>query len=245
MKYIIITLLQFLSLSLFAQTFNSVMKPVSLNSVSTVSDDKKIARPAEDTTRILLPDSLPKLSIPHPRMDEQLKDDPPTIAFSKPLSYLQKTSKYGYRFHPILKRWRFHAGVDLASNADTVYSMLSGKIKDSGYSSTLGYYVRTEHSDGKLEVLYAHLSEYYYLKGDSLSAGEPIGITGSTGLSTGDHLHLGVYKEGRHVDPIIFMSQILNFNNHQINSSNERSKRTRDFGIDSDIRAGFANYSID
>lgn len=245
MKHLIIILLQFISLSLFAQTFNSVMKPVSLNAVSTVSHDQKIIPPAEDSTRVHLQDSLAQRTIPSNTTEMELQDDPSTIAFSKPLSYLQKTSSYGYRFHPILKRWRFHAGIDLASNTDTVYSMLSGKVKDSGYSSTLGYYIRTEHSNGRLEVLYAHLSEYYYLTGESLSAGDPIGITGSTGLSTGDHLHLGVYKEGKHLDPIIFMSQIFNFNKHQINSSNERSKRTRDFSIDSDIRAGFANYSID
>jgi len=235
MKHLIFSLLQFMSLSLFAQTFNSVKKPLSLNSVSTVSEERKMILPVDDSTRIHLPDSLPELSIPLTQKDEDLMDDPLTIAFSKPLSYLQKTSSYGYRFHPILKTWRFHAGVDFASNNDTVYSMLAGKIKDSGYSSTLGYYVRTEQSNGKLEVLYAHLSEYYYLKGENLEAGDPIGITGSTGLSTGDHLHLGVYKEGRHIDPLIFMSQIFNFNKHQINSNNERSKRTRDFSINSDI----------
>lgn len=243
MKYLIAAFLHFMSLSLFAQGFNSVIKPVSLNSISIQSQErKKSGLPIKDTTRVFSPDSIPAITIPKVETERQYA--PPTIAFAKPLIRLQKTSSYGSRFHPILKKWRFHSGVDLASHSDTVYSMLSGRIKESGHSSTLGYYVRTEHSNGELEVLYAHLSEYYYLRGQTIEAGEPIGITGSTGLSTGDHLHLAVYQQGRHVDPIKFMTQILNFNNYQTNSSNEQSKRTRDFGLDSDIRAGFANYSI-
>ncbi|MCL4638338.1 MAG: M23 family metallopeptidase [Olivibacter sp.] len=245
MKYLIIALLQVLCIAVFAQGFNSVVKPLSLNEVAIRPNELRIpSDTVRDTIRMFVPDLLSKAALSLPIKSIPIEEQPRTISFSKPLAWLQKTSGYGYRFHPILKKWKYHSGVDLASNSDTVYSMLSGKVKDSGYSAALGNYVRTEHIDGKIELLYAHLSEYYYLIGETVSAGDPIGITGSTGRSTGDHLHLAVFLEGRHVDPLQFMSQILNFNNYQITNSNEQVKRKLNFSTNSDIRAGFAKHPI-
>lgn len=215
MRNLIIFVLLFLCNSLIAQDFNSVRKSCSLAQIA-VRDltIDKIPKADESTNVKVFDTNHNRKSIDN----RAIMDERPSsmfIPFSKPLNHLLKTSSFGYRFHPILKKWRFHSGVDFASNTDTVYSILSGQVKESGYSTTLGYYIRTVHSGGKLEILYAHLSQYHFLKGEQISAGEPLGITGSTGLSTGDHLHLAVYEDGRHVDPISFMSKILLFNNQQ------------------------------
>jgi len=246
MKYLAIFILQLLPYALFAQDFNSIRKPVSLNSVSVKIADTPIAIKEPDSVKTNFSE-LETTELPvnaHLEKQPEFHQEKLAIDFSKPLNSLRKTSGYGHRFHPILRKWLFHSGVDLASNADTVYSILSGKIKESGYSKTLGYYVRTEHSNGAIEVLYAHLSEYHYLAGEPISAGQPIGITGSTGRSTGDHLHLAVYKNGKHTNPIAFMSDILRFNKHITTYNNEQEyKRESDFGLDRNSPTGFASYN--
>lgn len=243
MKQFTLIVLLLISFNVFAQDFNSIRKPLSLNAVSVrVMEPLEEESDNRDTVYIQMPDTI---SHEHQYDHEKNSVDSNslrTIAFATPLERLRKTSGYGYRVHPILKKWMFHSGVDLASSSDTVYSMLSGTVKSAGYSPTLGYYVRTQHSEGKVEVLYAHLSEYHYKAGETISAGEPIGITGSTGRSTGDHLHLGVYKDGQHVDPIPFMSQILDFNKHQTHINHEHYTRKSDLGTESDIRTRFANH---
>ncbi len=235
-----------LSVVSYAQDFNSVRKPLLLNKVSVrpiIEPDSVQVSKDSQPSKIIDTASFTNFQFQPLHRSPKIIEEKQTIEFSKPLAFLYKTSSYGMRFHPILKKWRFHSGVDLASNADTVYSMLSGKVKKSGYSPTLGFYVRTEHSNGNIEVLYAHLSQYHYLDGESISAGQPLGITGSTGLSTGDHLHLGVYKNGKHLNPIKFMSEILRFNNNISTQNNEhQNKRKGNFVIDGDIRAGYANY---
>lgn len=197
--------------SSIAQAFNSIVKLKQLAHVSIQQNGEH--QNQSDITRWQPLDTITQRSLTDTATKVAKKTVPSSIAFSKPLTSLQKTSSYGYRLHPIFKKWRFHSGVDFASQADTVYSMLSGRVKESGYSSTLGYYVRTVHSGGTIEILYAHLSQYYHRAGQQISAGEPVGITGSTGLSTGDHLHLAVYENGQHIDPVSLMSKILLFNN--------------------------------
>src|SRR5699024_4517123 len=86
---------------------------------------------------------------------EEFKEDK-SIAVSPPLQELKKTSDFGYRKHPILKKWRMHNGVDLAARKDTVFSVLDGKVTEAGYNSGLGYYMRIRHAE-ELNTLYAHL----------------------------------------------------------------------------------------
>ncbi|WP_312352566.1 M23 family metallopeptidase [Sphingobacterium siyangense] len=215
MKVLIIVILNCLTLNLVGQGFNSVTKAHSLPQVTiqrqfinrTIKEiDIPVTTVSSDNTAI---GDKPDFKV------KEMKTTPyplSSILFSKPMVSLHRTSSFGPRFHPILKKWRFHSGVDFASNADTVYSILSGRIKSSGYSPTLGYYVKTEHYDGKIEVLYAHLSQYHHQERQHVNAGETIGITGSTGLSTGDHLHLAISINNEYVDPIEFMSTILRFN---------------------------------
>src|SRR5699024_4841491 len=135
-------------------------------------------RKEEDSSGVEpLPDPVESKSI---TIDPEKPNENSLIAMSPPLENLRETSGFGYRKHPILKKWRMHKCVDLAARKDTVFSVLDGEGTEAGYNSGLGYYMRIRHAEG-LNTLYAHLSQYYHKKGHSVKAGEPIGLTGSTG----------------------------------------------------------------
>ena len=100
------------------------------------------------------------------------------------------TSGFGWRLHPLLGAWRLHAGEDLAAPEGTpVVAALSGKVVSSGLAGGYGLAVELEHQRPLRRSLYGHLSELYVKAGDVVRQGEVIGRVGSTGLSTGPHLH--------------------------------------------------------
>jgi len=113
------------------------------------------------------------------------------------------------RFHPILKYVAPHEGVDLAAKHDTpVLCALDGYVSELGYSPNIGNYVRIAHQNG-FESVYGHLSKIRsdLAVGKSVQRKETIGLVGQTGLATGPHLHFGVKKDGRYVDPAIFLKK--------------------------------------
>jgi murein DD-endopeptidase MepM/ murein hydrolase activator NlpD len=100
------------------------------------------------------------------------------------------TSGFGWRLHPLLGAWRLHAGEDLAAPEGTpVVAALSGRVVSSGLAGGYGLAVEVEHQRPLRRTLYGHLSELYVKAGDVVRQGEVIGRVGSTGLSTGPHLH--------------------------------------------------------
>jgi murein DD-endopeptidase MepM/ murein hydrolase activator NlpD len=100
------------------------------------------------------------------------------------------TSGFGFRLHPILGSWLMHAGVDLAAPTGTpVVAVLGGQVVSSGDAGGYGLAIEVEHDNPRRRTLYAHLSELYVKAGDRVRQGEVIGRVGSTGLSTGPHLH--------------------------------------------------------
>jgi murein DD-endopeptidase MepM/ murein hydrolase activator NlpD len=100
------------------------------------------------------------------------------------------TSGFGWRLHPLLGAWRLHAGDDLAAPEGTpVVAALSGRVVSSGLAGGYGLAVEVEHQRPLRRTLYGHLSELYVKAGDVVRQGEVIGRVGSTGLSTGPHLH--------------------------------------------------------
>jgi len=100
------------------------------------------------------------------------------------------TSGFGWRLHPLLGAWRLHAGEDLAAPEGTpVVAALSGRVVSSGLAGGYGLAVELEHPRPLRRSLYGHLSELYVKPGDVVRQGEVIGRVGSTGLSTGPHLH--------------------------------------------------------
>lgn len=115
------------------------------------------------------------------------------------------TSPFGYRTHPILGHQRFHAGIDFGADYGTViYAADSGNVVFSGWYGGYGNTVIIEHGNG-ISTLYAHSSELYIAEGQAIQKGQPIATVGSTGFSTGPHLHFEVRINGEPVDPIQYL----------------------------------------
>ena len=126
-----------------------------------------------------------------------------------PLDTLVVTSGYGYRTDPFSGKRKFHHGTDFASSADNVYSMMPGKVRKIGYNKVLGNYIELDHGD--FTVTYAHLHTVIGEKGDFVRAGQSVGITGNTGRSTGEHLHLSMRYKNKSVDPYPRVLYIANW----------------------------------
>lgn len=125
--------------------------------------------------------------------------------FSSPLNYLTVTCAYGWRIHPIWGDKRFHTGVDLAANqGDPIYAIASGTVTSASYSDAYGYNVSISHGNG-YGSMYAHMTSYTVSAGQYVSQGEIIGYVGSTGWSTGPHLHFEVYVNGSTVNPMDYV----------------------------------------
>ena len=124
--------------------------------------------------------------------------------FRKPLkSRYWLSSAYGWRDSPFNTGKRtFHSGVDMAASQGTpIYAALDGKVTTTGYSSVYGNYVIITHHSG-YKSLYAHMSQITCKKGNFVYTNTIIGRVGSTGQSTGPHLHWTVYKNGKTVNPM-------------------------------------------
>jgi murein DD-endopeptidase MepM/ murein hydrolase activator NlpD len=112
------------------------------------------------------------------------------------------TSYFGYRYHPILHFTRFHAGVDFgASWGSPIVAAADGQVVGAGWAGGYGRQVRIAHSGGLL-TSYSHMSEIVASPGSFVHAGQLIGYVGSSGLSTGPHLHYEVLSGGRPVNPL-------------------------------------------
>jgi murein DD-endopeptidase MepM/ murein hydrolase activator NlpD len=122
-----------------------------------------------------------------------------------PLNFKYISSGFTYhRYHPILHEFRPHVGVDLAADYGTpVKAVADGKIQTAGWGGELGNCIRIEHQNGMVSI-YGHLEKIMpnVKPGSYVSVGEVIGLVGSTGLSTGPHLHFALEKEGAFVNPL-------------------------------------------
>lgn len=125
-----------------------------------------------------------------------------------PLRHLSLTSGYGYRIHPISRLVRFHAGIDLRARQDTAFAVLPGRIVYVGYDLLTGVHIRV--SAGDFTLVYGHLSQVFVLAGDSVAPCSPLGITGSSGRVTGEHLHFSVSLRQSPVNPLLFLHGLTN-----------------------------------
>jgi len=122
-----------------------------------------------------------------------------------PCSYTSITSPFGYRTAPTTGASTYHQGVDLDTGTGwPVYATRAG-IAYTAYGSAAGNYVTIDHQDG-FKSVYMHLSGFSISNGTIVSAGQQIGLTGSTGVSTGDHLHFGISLNGVYVNPCLYVS---------------------------------------
>ena len=132
---------------------------------------------------------------------------PSSSGWVKPLSgRLNVTSPFGMRVHPVTGVYKMHEGVDLSAPQGTpIYAAKSGKVTRTAYQEGgAGYYVSINHGDG-FSSIYMHMTHYIVRSGDYVNAGQVIGYVGSTGISTGPHLHFGISYNGKYVNPMNYI----------------------------------------
>lgn len=116
-------------------------------------------------------------------------------------SYTRISDDYGTRTHPILGIQQFHNGVDMAApGGSPILAAYDGKVVAADYNSSMGNYIMIDHGDG-LYTIYMHASALYVSKGTEVTKGQKIAAVGSTGRSTGNHLHFSVRLNGSYVNP--------------------------------------------
>ena len=135
------------------------------------------------------------------------------LPLANPLEDLIMDDKFGWRKDPFTKRPRFHGGVDFEGNYhDTVYAAGNGAVSRASWNSGYGRCIVIDHTDS-LQSLYAHLSKVFVKVGDSINVGQPIGKVGSTGRSTGSHLHYEIIHQDKKVNPCGFLYHLSNETN--------------------------------
>jgi murein DD-endopeptidase MepM/ murein hydrolase activator NlpD len=119
-----------------------------------------------------------------------------------PLKYRRISSSYGMRFHPILKKYRMHHGIDYVNRVGTpIKSVADGVVIYKGWLGGYGKTVKVKHKNGYMTI-YGHLRGYGNIrKGSYITQGKVIGYLGNTGMSTGAHLHFGVSRYNRWINP--------------------------------------------
>lgn len=123
-----------------------------------------------------------------------------------PCSYTSITSPFGNRNSPTSGASTYHQGVDLdTGTGDNVYASRAGVVTVAGWGNAAGNYVQINHQDG-FSSIYMHLSSYCVSAGQIVSAGQLIGLTGATGIATGDHLHFGISYNGVYVNPCNYVA---------------------------------------
>lgn len=125
-----------------------------------------------------------------------------------PLRHLELTSGYGRRIHPVTGQFRFHSGIDLRARSDTVFAVMPGRISAVGYDPYLGLFISL--SNGDFQITYGHLSQVFILQADSVEASNPLGVSGRTGRVTGEHLHFAVRYRRAYMNPLKFLTYLLN-----------------------------------
>ena len=128
------------------------------------------------------------------------------LSVSYPLKEIHVTSPFGVRTDPFTKKRRKHNGLDLRADRCETYAMMHGIVVKTGQDRVAGKYVTVRH--GNFSVSYCHLSEWRVKKGDCVRPGDVVGISGSTGRSTGPHLHLSVRMGRRHINPVVLLQFI-------------------------------------
>lgn len=128
------------------------------------------------------------------------------LSVSYPLRRIRITSPYGYRKDPFTGKRKFHGGIDLHARSEKVLVMLDGVVVKVGQDKTSGKYVTLQH--GNYLISYCHLSRVLAVKGAVVHPRDVVGITGSTGRSTGEHLHITCKLNGKSINPMLLLDFI-------------------------------------
>ena len=162
--------------------------------------------PLEDTSQPPQEDAVSSVGVgrlpPEGALAVGLRVNRPAVS---PLAEGTIASGYGYRQNPTGEGEQFHRGVDIAAPAGTpIAAMYDGTVTEVGENDSLGWYLRLDHGAG-VEILYAHCREILVAEGTVVRAGERVALVGSTGDSTGPHLHLQVSADGVVYHPAGFL----------------------------------------
>ncbi len=131
-------------------------------------------------------------------------EDESKMVFPAP-SGIRISSPYGWRIHPVYKTKKFHNGIDIAAPGGTdILAALSGTVTKARWSDSYGWYVQIYHGDG-MTTLYGHASKLLVKEGDYVERGQRIALVGTTGVSTGNHLHFEVRIDGDTRDPMDYL----------------------------------------
>ena len=125
---------------------------------------------------------------------------------SLPLKNIHIGSGFGMRMHPIYHKRMMHNGIDLSARYESVYSMFPGTVIKVGQDNRSGKFVTVKTGD--YTISYCHLSQQYVKVNDFVNAGTILALSGSTGASTGPHLHLTTKKDGKAFNPTILLDFI-------------------------------------
>lgn len=128
------------------------------------------------------------------------------LSVSYPLDKMVVNSPYGWRCDPFTGKQKLHNGIDFHARSNKVYAMMEGEVIKVGYDKRSGNYVTIRH--GNYTVSYCHLSKVLVRKNTIVRPGEAVAITGNTGRSTGEHLHLSARYKGRYINPNILLDFI-------------------------------------
>lgn len=125
--------------------------------------------------------------------------------FMTPVRFTDIASPFGWRYHPIYGDWRHHNGLDMSAASGTpIYASKAGTVIGASYNASMGYYVKIKH-DEEYTTVYMHMTYYIVESGDQVAQGQVIGYVGSTGDSTGPHLHFQIEQNGDCVDPALYI----------------------------------------
>ena len=141
-------------------------------------------------------------------LEEQnrLRYDGGMFCFPAP-SMTRISEEYGNRIHPITGQPQFHNGIDIAApGGSPILAAYDGRVVAASYSNTMGNYIMINHGD-ELFTIYMHCSAVYVGQGDTVVKGQKIAAVGSTGRSTGNHLHFSVRKNGSYTSPWNYLGQ--------------------------------------
>ena len=198
MKPIFITIL--IVFALFPMTAKAQFNTVSGHAprVRITAINEKEASPEGDTSTVRMPEESE-----HPDTTKQTQRTS-HVSMTYPLRSIKITSPFGYRTDPFTGKRTMHNGIDLAAHNALVYSMLDGIVEKVGYDASSGNFVTIRHGD--FRISYCHLSRIFATQGQSVLAGFPIGITGSTGRSTGEHLHITAKYKGKAFNPMVLLN---------------------------------------
>ena len=175
--------------------------PKKADSALEILLQKEYASQITDSTRIFEIDGTEFYFIPGATFSQTQTAFFHDTGMQLPLSKKVVTSQFGYRTSPITGKWKFHAGIDLAAPVGTeVYACKSGSVKSVAYSEIYGNYIIILHGKNTTS-LYAHLSKTLVKPGQTVKTGQTIGLVGTTGASTGPHLHFEVRENGTPSDP--------------------------------------------